>query len=176
MAMTVTMQMPIEMAPTAMEIDPVTIPIRIPNWSLLLSLPAELRNDVYQSLLSATEPIDISKPVRQPGLTQVSRQIQRESLTWYYTRNIFSVCVCNGNLSDLVDFACRTPREALWMIRDWGRLRVSTKYTSIYDMPVSQSALEWRQVSLALETKHSIPDGWKSGSSTAVDQQADRSG
>lgn len=116
--------------------------------SLLLDLPAELRNHIYQSLLSSDEPLDASKPIPQPNLTRVCRQMREESLAWFYTRNLFTISVCNGNMSDFVAFAICTPVEALWMIRDWGHLRVWTRYTSIFDMPISQSAVDWAQVGL----------------------------
>ncbi|KAF2858202.1 hypothetical protein K470DRAFT_266222 [Piedraia hortae CBS 480.64] len=71
--------------------------------SLLLSLPPELRNAIYEYVLASEEKISVAfrlepsqgnsyRQATHPALTRVNRQIRYESLPVYFARNSFVLC------------------------------------------------------------------------------------
>ena len=56
--------------------------------ALILDLPPELRNKIYETVLNSEEEIDITTD-QQPSITKVCRQFRQESLGLYYSRNEF---------------------------------------------------------------------------------------
>lgn len=57
----------------------------------LLELPAELRNYIYELVVSEPEIVAIRGCVQQPGLTRTKRQIRAETITLYYETNTFQL-------------------------------------------------------------------------------------
>ncbi|KAG8169919.1 hypothetical protein KVR01_000664 [Diaporthe batatas] len=59
----------------------------------LLSLPAEIRNNIYREALITP---DIVRSLVPPALLQTSRAIRNEALAMYYTHNAFEITVKRG--------------------------------------------------------------------------------
>lgn len=65
--------------------------------SRLVSLPAEIRNQIYKNVLVESEPIDVnsSNIPAEPGLLRVNRNIRNEARHFYYNDNLFLFTVYN---------------------------------------------------------------------------------
>jgi len=74
---------------------------------LLLKLSPELRNIIYECVLTATQPIGISND-QQPALTRTCHGIRNECLAMYYALNTFGFCTTSNEVTAL-------DRIALWM-------------------------------------------------------------
>lgn len=61
-----------------------------PSHSQLLSLPAELRNRIYEYALIEENEIAITADLHVPALLQTSRQIRREARSLYFEKNTFT--------------------------------------------------------------------------------------
>jgi hypothetical protein len=66
--------------------------------SSLLTLPPELRNEIYRLALISSEKIDITKEYNEPALLSVSRKIRDEATPILYLRNQWHI--------DLPDWDC----------------------------------------------------------------------
>lgn len=78
--------------------------------SPLLSLPAELRNEIYTQVLVGTEDIDISSPTAhtQGALLDVCKQIRKEAAEIYYVENSFSLTTDDKATKRLKKWASKT--------------------------------------------------------------------
>ncbi|KAH9828134.1 hypothetical protein Tdes44962_MAKER09462 [Teratosphaeria destructans] len=98
--------------------------------NLLMTLPAELRNNIYEFVLRTIRVLHVrDQQFREPALLRVSKEIRSEALPLYYGTNRFSIYLNLGeerNLGRLVDWLqsivrdCRssTPFGA-WNISFW---------------------------------------------------------
>lgn len=55
----------------------------------LLTIPAELRNTIYEHALLTKDRIDLNETPKPPGLLSVCQQIRKEAIALYYKGNNF---------------------------------------------------------------------------------------
>lgn len=80
--------------------------------SRLLSLPPELRNRIYEYVVTSEDCLLIPSickhrdlpSAEQPGLTRVNRQLRKESLAMFYTQNIFTAHIHRCDFGFLIDW------------------------------------------------------------------------
>ncbi|KAK5715899.1 hypothetical protein LTR15_009724 [Elasticomyces elasticus] len=67
---------------------------------LLLTLPAELRNAIYELVLPQDIIIEVDQNMRAPPLLQVCREVRIETVPMWYLGNTFQHTIkhCNGEL------------------------------------------------------------------------------
>lgn len=81
-----------------------------PTQSRLLSLPAELRNSIYELALIEPHYIQIDSNLKEPGVLHVNRQIHKEARSVWYTSNTFEVAIrqCDDSLLRKFTMHCNT--------------------------------------------------------------------
>jgi hypothetical protein len=70
----------------------------------LLSLPAELRNAIYEYALVEKNDVEINSDLKIPGLLQTSRQIRHESAKIWMLQNNFVACIYDCDATFLKRF------------------------------------------------------------------------
>ncbi|KAK5684304.1 hypothetical protein LTS10_004171 [Elasticomyces elasticus] len=88
-----TQMQPKALAPLGLAIPAPVRDIPRQTSALLLDLPPELRNAIYEYVLVIEQPITITKTSKwtQPGLLRVCKQIRHEAASLYYNTNKFRI-------------------------------------------------------------------------------------
>ena len=87
----------------------------------LLRLPAELRNYIYEIVLSPPRTIAVhaSAQVVRPSLPKVCRQISDEASEIYFSKNIFHTDVTAGEESNIIRWLFDLGQNHVGMIREF---------------------------------------------------------
>lgn len=93
---------------------PVSVPAD-PTKRSLLTLPAEMRNNIYRfALVEDAQPIPIpigTHPPNQPSLLNTCRQIRHEAAGIYFEENSFDFEINDNNAHVYIDWCSKSPRH-----------------------------------------------------------------
>ena len=77
------------------------------DWNatpLLLRLPAEIRDIIWELVVVEPSPIDVDPAMKPPGLLAVNRQIRNEAIDAYYSSNRFMLTVVDLDAEPIIPF------------------------------------------------------------------------
>jgi hypothetical protein len=124
----------------------------------LLTLPAELRNQIWQLVVVSDVPLAIvgSSP-EQPGLTRACRQTRNEALGFFYRKNTFNCTIANYDPSNFKKYRKIADQHGLNTVLLTHRFESGAPREVLYN-----NLLKWLEGTFKGET---APLGYSSGHS-----------